>query len=257
MKNKIDNRETIEPVTADQDEYLIRSRVEIAAILNTLCQAGSMITAYFGSDNDFTLTAILAVRPGEDEVIMDYGADADANQRALQAGKITFVAAHERIKVQFVAASLRQVRFEGRDAFSMRLPAALLRLQRREYFRIVAPLLRPLRCVITPQGAPSGAPAEATIVDISCGGIAIIDCRQPVNLEIGACLRNCRIQLPGIGTVTATMLIKSNYDVTLKNGARHRHAGCEFVDLPESVRALVQRYINRMESERKYRSGGR
>ena len=257
MQNKTDSRVNIEPVTADQDKYLIRSRLEIAAILSTLRKAGSRVTAYFGSDNDFALTTILAVWPDQDEVLMDYGADADANQRALQAGNITFVAAHERIRVQFAAASLRQVRFEGRDAFSLRLPAALLRLQRREYFRIVTPLLRPLRCVMAPEGAPSGAPAEATIVDISCGGIAIIDCDQPANLEIGVRFRNCRIHLPDTGTVTANVLIKSAYEVTLKNGARHRHAGCEFVDMPERERAIVQRYINKVESERKYRTGGR
>jgi c-di-GMP-binding flagellar brake protein YcgR len=261
MPDQTDILKRIEPGAADQSKYLIHSRLGIASILGTLHKAGSLVTAYFGSGNDFILTSIVAVKPEQNEVVMDYGADAAANQRALQARKITFVAAHERIKIQFVTASLRQVRFDGRDAFGMPLPAELLRLQRREYFRIATPLTRPLKCVIAPQGAPVRAPvrapAEVTIVDISCGGIAIIDSSEPADLEAGMCFRNCRILLPDIGTVTADMLIKSTFEVTLKNGARHKHAGCEFVDMPERNRALIQRYINKMERERKTRAGGR
>jgi c-di-GMP-binding flagellar brake protein YcgR len=257
MPDQNDKLITIEPGGADQSRYLIHSRLEIAAILGTLRKAGSLVTAYFGSGNDFILTSIVAVSPEQDEVVMDYGADAAANQRALQAGEITFVAAHERIKIQFAVASLRQVRFEGRDAFSMPLPAELLRLQRREFFRIATPLTRPLKCVVGPQGAPVHAPAEVTIVDISCGGIAIIDSSELADNQPGVCFRGCRILLPGIGAVTADILVKSSYEVTLKNGARHKRAGCEFVDMPERERALIQRYINKMERERKDRTGGR
>lgn len=253
MPDQADKPVKIEPVATDQSKYLIHSRVEIAAILGTLRKAGSMVTAYFGSGNDFILTSIVAVRPDEGEVVMDYGADAAANQRALQAKKITFVAAHERIKIQFVTEALRQARFEDRNAFGMPLPATLLRLQRREYFRIATPLTRPLKCVIAPQGAP----AEVSIIDISCGGIALIDSSEPADIEVGVCLRNCSILLPDFGAVTANILIKSTFNVTLKNGAKHKHAGCEFVDMPERERAKIQRYINKMERERKDRAGGR
>ena len=243
--------------SVDQSKYLIHSRLEIAAILGTLHKAGRMVTAYFGGGSDFILTSIVAVRPGQNTAFVDYGADAAANRRALQAKNITFVAAHERIKIQFVAASLRQARLGGRDVFSMAIPATLLRLQRREYFRIATPLTRQLACIIAAQAAPVRAPAEATIIDISCGGIAVIDSSELADGEPGACFRGCRILLPDIGAVTADILVKSSYEVTLKNGARHKRAGCEFVDMPERERAKIQRYINKMERERKDRAGGR
>ena len=247
----------IEPAAADHNKYLIHSRMEIAVILGTLCKAGTMVTAYFGRDNDFILTSIAAVRPDQGEVIIDHGADAAANQRALQAARITFVAAHERIKIQFVADSLRPVRFDGREAFRTPLPASLLRLQRREYFRITTPLTRPLKCVIGPQAAALRAPAEVTIVDISCGGIAIIDSSSPAGIETGACFRRCRIVLPEVGEVRADIVVRSTFEVTFRNGARHKRAGCEFVNMPERDRALIQRYISRLERERKDRSGAR
>jgi c-di-GMP-binding flagellar brake protein YcgR len=256
MSDQIDKPSIAEPAAADQEKYLVHSRLEIAAILGTLRNAGSMVTAYFGG-GDFILTSILAVNPDRGDMVMDCGADGAANQRALLAGKITFVAAHERIKIQFSTATPRPLRFEGRAAFGMPLPAALLRLQRREYFRIATPLTRPLKCIIGARSAPTGAPAEVTILDISCGGIAISDSSRLAGSEPGTCFPECRILLPELGPVTADILVKSSFEVTLKNGARHKRAGCEFVDMPERERAKIQRYINKMERERKDRSGGR
>ncbi len=246
-----------EAAGADQSRYLIHSRPEIAAILNTLRRSNRMVTAYFGADDDFILTSIAAVSPEQNTVFIDCGANAAASRRALQARNITFVAVHDRIKIQFVAASLSQARIDGRGVFSMAIPATLLRLQRREYFRITTPLTRPLVCIIAPQAAPERAQSEVTIVDISCGGIAIIDSSEPADIEAGARFRGCRIPLPEIGEVTTDILVKSTSEITLKNGIKHRHAGCEFVDMRERDRGLIQRYISRLERERSNRGGAR
>lgn len=243
--------------SADQSKYLIHSRLEIATILGTLGNAGTMVTAYFGGGNDFILTSVAAVRPEQDRVFLDYGADDEANQRALKTRKITFVAAHERIKIQFAAESLRAARLGGRDVFGMAIPATLLRLQRREYFRITTPLAKPLMCIIAPQAELPNVPAEVTIVDISCGGIALIDAIDPSGIETGAHFRGCRIQLPELGEVAADLEVRSTFELTYRNGAKHRRAGCEFIGIRERERALIQRYISRLERERRDRAGAR
>lgn len=254
-----DTDQPLEPDSAgtEQSRYLIYSRLEIAAILSTLAKSGTMVTAYFGGGDDFILTSIIAVRPDQDRVYVDYGADDTANQRALQARKITFVAAHKRIKIQFAAESVRAARLGGRDVMSTAIPATLLRLQRRDYFRITTPLTRPLLCRIPPQAGSAEAPAEVTIVDISCGGIAVIDSSDSAGIETGARFKGCRIQLPELGEVSTDIEVRSTFEVTFRNGAKHRRAGCEFVGMRERDRALIQRYISRLERERKDRSGGR
>ena len=243
--------------SADQSKYLIHSQLEIATVLDTLGKAGSMVTAYFGGGSDFILTSIVAVRQERNTVYLDFGADAAANQRALHSRKINFVAAHARIKIQFASDALRHARFDGRDVFAMAMPETLLRLQRREYFRITTPLSRPLVCIIAPQKAPVSAPAEITIVDISCGGIAVIDASDPAGIDTGASFRGCRIVLPGLGEVSADIIVRSTFEVTFRNGVKHRRAGCEFIEMRERDRALIQRYINRLERERKDRAGAR
>lgn len=257
MPNHTDKHPKPDAASADQSKYLIYSRLEIAAILGTLGKAGSMVTAYFGGGKDFILTSIVAVKPEQNTVFLDYGADAAANQRARQANKITFIVVHKRIQIQFVAESLRQARFGGRDVFSMAMPATLLRLQRREYFRITTPLTRPLVCIIAPQIAQVHAPAEVTIVDISCGGIAVIDPCVPDDIDTGTCFRGCRILLPELGKVTTDIVVRSAFEVTLTSGAKHKRAGCEFVDMRERDRSLIQRYISRLEREHKDRAGAR
>ena len=241
----------------DQSKYLVHSQLEIAMILGTLAKTGGMVTAYFGSGNDFILTSIAAVRPEHDALYVDYGADADANQRALQSRRIMFVAVQDRIKIQFAAESLQPARLGGREVFRMALPQTLLRLQRREYFRIATPVTRPLVCAIPPQSELESAPERVTIIDISCGGIAVLDSSQPSYVETGMRLNGCRIALPELGAVATDLVIRSTYELTFRNGAKHRRAGCEFADMRERDRALIQRYINRLERERKDRAGGR
>lgn len=257
MPDQTDNLPKIEPITADQNQYVVRSRLEVAAVLGTLRKAGSMVTGYFKGGNDFILTSILAVRPEQDEVVIEFGADAAANRRALEARTITFVATLAHVKVQFVAESLRQSRFDGGDVMSMAMPASLLRLQRREYFRIATPLTRPLVCSIAPQAAPVIAPDQVTIVDISCGGISVIDPGVPAAMVTGVCLRGCRIPLPELGAVETDILVKTVFEVTLRNGSKQKHAGCAFVNMRERDRSLIQRYISRLERERRDRVGSR
>jgi c-di-GMP-binding flagellar brake protein YcgR len=257
MQTKDEKRLEPDSAGADHSKYLIRSRLEINAILETLRRSASLVTAYFGADNDFILTSVVALRPQENTVLVDYGADAAANRRALQAEGLTFVAEHARIKIQFAAGRLRPARLGGREVLSLALPAALLRLQRREYFRIATPLTRPLVCLIAPQAAKPRETVEATIVDISCGGIAVLEPGAPARFDTGARWRGCRIFLPELGEVSADIAVKSLFEITLRNGARQKRAGCEFVDMRERERALIQRYISRLERARKDRAGAR
>jgi c-di-GMP-binding flagellar brake protein YcgR len=251
---------SLQPVlveSVDADKYKVHSRLEICSVLGALQKAGSLVTCYFGEGSDFILTSILRVDAEQEAVILDYGADGASNLRALRTKGFTFVAAHERIKIQFSAESLHKARFDQRDAFSIALPDTLLRLQRREYFRILVPLSQPLKCAIPPQDESVDAPKEAAVADISCGGVALVGFSAEAKVEDGMCFRGCQIHLADEGAVTADLLIKSTFEVVLKNGHKQLHAGCQFVNMPERVRANIQRYINAMERERRKRAGGR
>ena len=75
-------------------------------------------------------------------------------------------------------------------------------------------------------------------------------------LPRGMLLKECRITLPEEGVLTANLCVRNKFDVTTRSGARHVRVGCEFVALPGARMSMVQRYITRIERERKARLSG-
>ena len=55
--------------------------------------------------------------------------------------------------------------------------------------------------------------------------------------------------MPEVGTISATLQVRNVFRVTERGGTELR-AGCQFIGLPGSADALIQRYILRMEKER-------
>jgi c-di-GMP-binding flagellar brake protein YcgR len=94
------------------------------------------------------------------------------------------------------------------------------------------------------------------VSDISLGGVCLVGERAGSVLEPGTVLEDCRIALPDAGVIHTSMCVRNSYVVTLKNGASSRRTGCEFVKLGAQQEAMVQRYIIRLERERRAKNVG-
>jgi len=75
-------------------------------------------------------------------------------------------------------------------------------------------------------------------------------------LPSGAVLSDCKMTLPEEGLLVARLCVRNKFDVTTRGGARYVRVGCEFIDLPGARMSMVQRYITRIERERKARLSG-
>lgn len=240
---------------ADYTEYLLRARSEIQYVLRGLLTNSDRITVYFNEGRDFLLTTIIAV--DDDGITLDYGSSPEMNRRALATEKVFCVTSHERVRIQFLLHGLRQVDYQGRPAFRANLPDSVLRLQRREYYRLTTPIARPLKCQIPAATADGPASAvDVNVVDISGGGLAIIVPPIGIPFEPEMKFPGCRIELPEVGILIATLRVRSIFDVTLRTGAQVSRAGCQFINLPGPMLTLVQRYIIKVERERKARETG-
>jgi hypothetical protein len=62
--------------------------------------------------------------------------------------------------------------------------------------------------------------------------------------------------LPDEGLLVANLCVRNKFDVTTRSGSRYIRVGCEFVSLPGARMSMVQRYITRVERERKARISG-
>lgn len=246
-----------EAVTADDySKYLLHARKEILFILRAMRDKGDLITVYFNQGKDFLLTALLDVT--EAGMLLDPGSNAEMNRRALESDKLIFIATHERVKIQFTVRGLAPAQYQGREAFRAALPAELLRLQRREFFRLATPIIHPLLCVV-PLKAAGGAPAtlEAVVTDISGGGVALVlPADAQGGFETGSLYERCSIELPEVGRISASLRVCNRFESMLPTGAKSTRIGCQFINLPASMLTLIQRYIMRIERERKARESG-
>ena len=240
-------------IDAEDSKYLIRSPVEILFILRAVAQRNAMVALHLSSGNDFILTSILDIDSDAGELVLDYGDNQKLSHQALSEDKLVCTTVHDQVKVQFACNGLRKIRYNGKDAFGARLPDALLRVQRRENFRVATPETKPLKCIITLPPGHSPATAEVMLLDISCGGMAVVDHHPKVALDPGTTYPKCRLELPGIGTIAFAMRVQESFPHTLKNGLTCKRAGCEFISMPESMGAMVQRYIIQLERERNAR----
>lgn len=242
----------------EYSKFLLYSRSEIIFVLRNLIQKNAMITVYFDAGNSFFLTAVLALSADNSKIIFDYGSDETMNRRAVQASKLIFTTMIDKVKVQFSLTGLSKTSYEGRAAFIGALPEVLLRLQRREYFRLSTPIASPLRCTI-PSRRPDNTPfvMQSQLLDISGGGLGLmIDPEDKPNYPTGRVFAECKIALPDEGLLSATLCVRNTFDVTTKTGARHVRVGCEFIDLTGPRLTMIQRYITRIERERKARMSG-
>lgn len=234
---------------APEESYTIHNESDIQFVLRGIMQAKSLITLYFDQGHSFILTSILAIDPRNKNMILDYGNDEKLNQKILNTAKLTCVTSQAKVKVEFKCNSIKKIQFQDNSAFIVNLPKSLIRMQRRDFFRITTPSIKPLKCIIPLAAEYKSKTAEVALLDISCGGIAVIDQHPIVSFDPGTIFKNCQITLPEIGTITADIQVKNTYEVTLHNEVTCKRAGCEFIKPPTKMLAMIQRYIVKLEQK--------
>ncbi len=257
-----DSRQSPSGIELEQSDeysrYLLYSKAEILAVLRTVVQKGALITVHFDHQQSFLLTSMIALDAERQGFVLDLGGDDEMNRKALLAQSLILTTVVDKVKVQFRIDALFATQHEGRPAFFARIPDALLRLQRREYFRLSTPIATPVKIISTLHRSDGSALSiEVPLLDISGGGIGLMVTPDIANLlNQQQTLPESRIALPDEGLLIATLHVRNMFDVTTRNGLNYMRVGCEFVDLPSPRLAMVQRYITRVERERKARLNG-
>ena len=232
----------------DASSFTVSWKKEIVYILRAVMEKTALVSAYFNRGESFILTSIIDVDPDDELVYLDLGADEAFNKKILDSEKIIFVTAHDKVKVQFVANWVEKARLEGRDVFRTELPKSLIKLQRREYYRVTTPIVNPLKCIVLMEDKRK---LEMVVADISIGGVGVVLPPADAVVEPGMIFNGCNLVLPEIGNIVATMEIRNVFEVTLRNGLKSKRAGCQFINLSANMQSMIQRYIIKVERERR------
>ena len=230
----------------EETNFLIQSAKEIQLTLQAIAKNKTPVVLYFDNKQRFLKSFLLGVN--EKGIWLDVGPDEDDNAALLNSGSISFVTQRHSVKVQFICHQIVLAIYASLPAFYFPLPESIVRLQRRDDFRLSTSGDAPLKCIIPHKDSPEDHQSETTIIDISLGGIRLICKEQGVKLETGEIYPDCRIELPDIGTLLATLQVKSIVDASAPNGTVIKHAGCQFRHLDRNMSMMLQRYVALMQS---------
>jgi c-di-GMP-binding flagellar brake protein YcgR len=238
--------------STDYQQYMLNSKGEMFSVFKTLVEKTAQVSMVFNGGKDMVLTSLISY--GDKGLVLDMGGSADMNRKALDADKIHCVTQIDKVKIQFTLSGVANTQADGRPAFMSGLPNGVLRLQRREYYRMTTPIVRPLKIAV-PFKMPDGALSMVVInvADISGGGIGLVGVPEKTPLEIGMQLANCKLELPEVGVAMINLVVRNKFETEVRTGGKTKRAGCEYVKLPGNMLTLIQRYIIKLERERKSR----
>lgn len=239
----------------DYAHYIQRDPREVRFILRNLIERRAMVSTYYGPTGDFLLTTVLGLSNDENNLYLDWGADETINARVATSDQLTCMTQLDRVKIQFHLLFARPSSLGSTKAFVAPVPDSLLRLQRREYYRLATPATHGITCSVVIHGEGiDERRVDATVLDISGGGLAVMVPPEGTPFEPDREFHHCRINLPEVGTIETKMRVRSVFRISAANGRPMLRAGCQFVRLPDSQVSMIQRYILRVERDRNTRS---
>jgi c-di-GMP-binding flagellar brake protein YcgR len=237
-------------------DFEVDSRREIVSLLRAIGEKNQLIRMLVRGEADVCVTTILDIDPDTNSLYIDCSIDSEQHRRILDAKRLSFETTLDRIRILFSTEGAEETTYDGGAALLIAIPPSLIRLQRREFYRMPTPVSNPVRATIPVPPQLGGGTALVPLADISVGGIAILDNKMVLGNTIGHKFLGCRIDLPEIGIVTTGLQVRNSLELTLLNDKSNRRLGCEFIDISRGNLALVQRYITKLERERNARIAG-
>lgn len=238
----------------DFGPYRIHSRREIIALLRRIQQQNQLVRMIFNKNSEAIVTSVLAVDIDNDSVVFDCAPDEAQNRRVLASDNLSFETMLDKIRVVFFANYVESCEFEERFAFRIPLPPSLIRLQRREYYRVKTPNCQ----VVIPLESEQGnfVNITASLRDLSVGGIGMVDDTMQLDTTFGRVYTDCRLHLSDGQVIGANLQVRNAKESRLPNGKVQWRIGCQFIELPNPMLLALQRYITKLERERNAKLAG-
>lgn len=238
----------------DEEQYTLHDPREVRWLVQSLIDARALISAHLMPGGLNSPTALLELYD-DDTVLIDGNHSDVVNQRVLQADYLMCVSQLDRVRIQFRLHDLELVENEGRPAFQAPMPEWMVRLQRRELFRLAIPASHHVVCTV-PVSAGAGLPAvsmDLRVLDISGGGVALMLPDNHSAFHPKKRFERCELRLPEVGKIPVTLEVCYVSKLEQRPGHAIMRSGCRFVDLPFNLENQVLNYIFRTERARNAR----
>ncbi len=231
----------------DLERCTLNSPPDVLFELRNLVRQNEKISVIFDEGRKSFLTILIDASEKDGNLYFDIGGSEDVNQAFLRSERAVFVGVVGGIRIQFTVRGSRIATLGGEPAFAVALPKTLLRLQRRDAFRLLLPVTVPYRCRIRK------GPDEAIVLplyDISVGGVGF-QVPAPPKLVSMERLTNSRLDLREGGLLSVTLEIRYVLAVQSRTDKPMWHIGCQFIKISPLNETLIQRFMARIEAERR------
>jgi len=234
------------------EKYMVRNPRQIRMLLQAMIDQRATITIHPDGHEQSFPSAVLELE--QDALQLDGSPLPSANRQAADAAYLLCFAQVDKVMVRFRLEQPQVLLENGRTAFRVSYPEELYHLQRRELYRLETPVGDSPWCVFpAPEG---GEPLRSRVVDISAGGGATLLPPDLNLLRLQQRYGGCELQLPDSAPITLTLVVCSQLVRKQANGVEQQRVGLRFEDLPRGADAAIQRYIFRIDRERKARQNG-
>ncbi|HEX2949069.1 MAG TPA: flagellar regulator YcgR PilZN domain-containing protein [Armatimonadota bacterium] len=228
-----------------EERYFLHGQMEILSVLNELIHRREGITVYFTQGQEFLRTTLLEARPTH--LVFDLSGDENTNRRFEHAEKSLFVGHLDGIRVQFFTTKSTRFSWGGSDAFWTPLPTRVIRLQRRESYRVLLPVTKPIPAqILSTQEKRLG---EWPMHDLSVGGLAFTVTGE-LGFQPGDGIGHLVFVLAKRRKIECMATVRHVTPVNKQAGEYYR-IGVSFLDLPASLGGAIQRYILDVEHQRR------
>lgn len=228
-----------------EDRFYLLGRLEILKTLRNLIARHETVTVYFNNGKDFILTTLLEVR--QDALIFDLGSDEKANKRLAQSPSCVFSCAPDGVRVQFTCMDPGRISWTKSDVFWTACPDRIIRMQRRENFRTVLPIMKSLQVrVLDEQGQNLGVWPLKNMSIVGSGAVLPNGFQgnlvgMPVRCHF---LLGDQLRFACAGQVRHQSTEKSSI-------ASRTILGLEMTDVEHATQVEIQRFLMKLEIERR------
>ena len=230
-----------------EERFHVTGRTAVRFMLAGFAKTREPFSVQFAAGSEMFLTTLLAA--DAERFIFDCSGSPETNRRLLTSERNFFVGRPGGIQVNFATGPVYEIDFEGAKAFAVALPKYLVRLQRRDSFRIETPRVRPLEFFAR---LPGGNLLTLPAHDISVAGIGLSAGVLADELQTGLVLGNCRFRLPEENNdLFFAATLRHITELEARSGQRQWRLGLAFDKLALADANRIQRYIVRIEHERR------
>ncbi|MCX7229642.1 MAG: flagellar brake protein [Burkholderiales bacterium] len=227
------------------ERFGIDDGVERLRLLRALADSRERVTLHTAEDADcHVVSCVLGVDAAAGTIELEFNTDKACCDAFAGSASVTAVALLDRVTLQFELARCALVGAGERGRLKAPLPLGLVRLQRRDAFRV-----EPSRSAVPRLWLRErGGERAVRILDVSATGLAFEVVADAVVPRVGACLGACRLELPATAPIRCDLLVRAVEpivdpfsDPTV--GAPLR-VGCAFDALEPSAARAVQVFVN-------------